>query len=524
MMKTVTQKLTMLMLLLLFMFPAQAEEDSLHYGEIRSPDTLDPYTSNESTSLRISQLIFNGLVGINQKQEVVPELASQWHISEDKKNYTFTLRDDVFWHPSNGEKKKFTAHDVITTFSVMTHPKTRSNRKSLFEHIEKIDMLNEHEIQVTLKRVGLNDLARFNIKILPAHLFTTRSYLTKSHPLAHHPIGTGPYRYTKSNNKLKVTLSANPDYFLGEPKLKHISLKPFSDDNMMNQALSFNALDMVINVSPRHLADLQDDKRFSLAAVNTLSYSFFAYNTRNPHLRQQKVRKALSLALNREQMLKAFFGDRGTIISGPFPPGSWAYNLDVIADQYDPEKAESLLLEAGYKKHSNYFADKKGDPLSFRLSVPIEKNNESTKRVVLAYKNFLKKIGIKVNVEFMEREDWRRQVFKNHNFDITLTAWSFDDASDISTLFHSRFNGPWENNFINYNNVQIDSLIELGSTTMDFEEKRTIYHQIHEMLAEESPYTFLWSLLNYTAYNKKFKNVSIHPYKTFDNVQRWRAE
>jgi len=519
-----TRFLVLSCLVILFTF-SHADDESLQYGENQKPDTLDPYTSNETTSLRISQLIFNSLVGINDKQEIVPELALSWEISNNATEYTFRLRNDVSWHPYNGIKHKLTAKDVAKTVSIIKHPKTQSNRKTMFDHIAKIDMIDENTIRFTLEKKGLNDIARFNFKILPAHLFTEIPYLNKSNSFAHNPIGTGPYLYTETSDKQKIVLTANPDYYLGEPKLKNISLKPFADINVMNTALSFNALDMIINVSPRYIADLKADKRFSLTPVNTLSYSFFAYNNNNPHLAKQKVRKALSLALNREQMLKAFFGNRGTIISGPFPPGSWAYNLDVIPDQYDPEKSKILLMEAGYKrKNDQYFSDNQGKTLSFKLKVAIEKNNESTKRVILAYKNFLKKIGVKVNVDFMEREAWRKAVFKEHDFDITLTSWSFDDASDITTLFHSRFNGPWENNFISFNNAKIDSLLESGSATLDFEEKRTINHEIHKLLAEESPYTFLWSLLNYTVYNKKFKDITIHPYKTFDNVQLWRSE
>jgi len=508
----------------LFTF-AYANNESLQYGETQKPDTLDPYTSNETTSLRISQLIFNGLVGINDKQEIVPELALSWEIENDSTEYTFYLRNDVFWHPHNGVKQKFTAKDVAQTVSIITHPKTQSNRKAMFDHIAEVNIIDEYTIRFTLKKIGLNDLARFSFKILPAHLFTEIQHLNKSNSFSHNPIGTGPYFYSETSDKQKVVLTANPDYYLGEPKLKTVSLKPFADKNVMNKALSFNALDMVINVSPRHIADLKADKRFSLTPVNTLSYSFFAYNNNNPHLAKQKVRKALSLSLNREQMLKVFFGNRGTLISGPFPSGSWAYNLDVIPDQYDPEEAKNLLIAAGYKKkHDKYFSDEQGKTLSFKLKVPIDKNNESTKRVILAYKNFLKKIGVKVNVDFMERKAWRKAIFNEHDFDITFTSWSFDDASDITTLFHSRFNGPWENNFISFSNAKIDSLIEMGSSTLDFEEKRTINHEIHKLLAEESPYTFLWSLLNYTAYNNKFKDVTIHPYKTFENIQLWRSE
>src|SRR5512134_67109 len=98
---------------------------SLSYGEYGRPATLDPVTSNEMISLRITELIFNGLVGINEKQEIVPELAERWEISKDGRTYTFFLRKDVTWHAREGEQlKPFSADDVIFTYQVMMHPRT----------------------------------------------------------------------------------------------------------------------------------------------------------------------------------------------------------------------------------------------------------------------------------------------------------------------------------------------------------------------------------------------------------------
>src|SRR4030067_1272539 len=98
---------------------------SLNYGEYGRPATLDPITSNEMISLRLAELIFNGLVGINEKQEIVPELAEKWEISPDGRAYTFFLRKDVAWHAKEGEEAKpFTEDDIIFTYKIMMHPKT----------------------------------------------------------------------------------------------------------------------------------------------------------------------------------------------------------------------------------------------------------------------------------------------------------------------------------------------------------------------------------------------------------------
>ncbi|MDH5258111.1 MAG: ABC transporter substrate-binding protein [Gammaproteobacteria bacterium] len=434
----------------------------------------------------------------------------------------FHLRKDVKWHPYNNKRENFTAKDVVNTVAIMQHPKTISSKKEDFENIFKAEAINENQVKFILKNPAINPIAIFNFKILPHHVLKDHAFLNKANKFTNNPVGTGPYIFTNSNSNRQITLTANNDYYKGKPNISTIILKPYSDKNIMNQALSFNNLDMIVSVSPRHLSELQADARFSLNAYNTLSYSFFAYNQNNEHLKIQKVRKAISHGINREEMLRAFFNNQGTIISGPFAPGSWAYNLDVMPDDYNPLKSIALLKEAGYTQTSKGFMDAKGKFLVFRLRVPIEKNNEATKRVVLAYKNFMKKIGIKINVDFMEREGWKRAIFKEHKFDITYASWSFDDSSDISTLFHSASNIAWGNNFISYNNPEVDKLIEQSQASIDHQEKRTINHRLHKIISQDVPYTFLWSLTHYAAYNKRLSDVKIHPYQFFDDVHLWK--
>jgi len=499
---------------------AATDENILRYGETRRPDTLDPYTSRELSSQRLIELIFNGLVGINSKQEIVPELAKRWEQINDRE-IIFHLRDDVYWHSKNEQKVQMTADDVVFTVRLINNSKTDSARKSYFSNIKSTKVIDAQTIHFKLKRPSLNAVVKFSFKILPEHILKNTRRLKKSNKFANNPVGTGAYMYKQSSRNREVTLIANPDYFLGEPEIKEIQIKPFDDQNIMNQALSFNALDMVINVNPSNVTELQADKRFVLSPVNTLSYSFFAYNQNNPHLMKRAMRKALSFAINKAEMLRAFYNNQGTIISGPFAPGSWAYNLDVKPDEFNPIKAVSILKQVGYSMRNQRLIDQHGKAVEFSLRVPIEKNNESTKRVILAYSNFLKRIGITIKVNFMEREAWKSAVFSKHDFDITYASWTFDDASDISTLFHSDYNGPWENNFINYSNSEVDALIEASNNTLDYEEKRTINHKLHKLLAHDAPYTFLWSLNQYTAYHQKLKNVSVHSYKYFDNVHQW---
>jgi peptide/nickel transport system substrate-binding protein len=497
----------------------------LNYGEYGRPATLDPITSNEMISVRLTELIFNGLVGINEKQEIVPELAEKWDRSADSRTYTFFLRKDVMWHPKEGEEPKpFTADDVIFTYKIMMHPKTITPLKVRYEFIDAVEKLDDYTVKFTLKRPILNALAKFSFKVIPKHGPKNPLYLTREDPFVRNPIGTGPYVLKNITSEREIILTANENYFKGRPHVDKFIAKPFADQNIMTQALMFNAIDMIVLVNPRDIPEIQGDKRFILQPYNALSYSFFGYNIRNPFLADKRVRKAFTYALNRQEMLDSFFNGQGTIISGPFAPGSWAYNLDVQPLPFDPEKARALLQEAGFSRGPDGFMQKDGKPLGLSLKVPIEKESEAVKRVVLAFKNYLKNIGVDVKVEFKEWQAWKEDVFFEHDFDIIFAIWVFDDSADISSLFHSGEIGEWKNNFGGYSNPEVDGLINESKLTLDHEKRRTINRKLHTILAEENPYTFLWTLTNYAAYHKKVRRVAIHPYKFFSYADDWFIE
>ena len=498
---------------------------SLGYGEYGRPATLDPITSNEMISLRLTELIFNGLVGINEKQEIVPELAEKWDRSADSRTYTFFLRKDVMWHPKEGEESKpFTADDVIFTYKIMMHPKTITPLKVRYEFIHTVEKLDDYTVKFTLKRPILNALAKFSFKVIPKHGPSNPLYLTREDPFVRNPIGTGPYILKNITAEREIVLIASENYFKGRPHVDKLVAKPFADQNIMTQALMFNAIDMIVLVNPRDIPEIQGDKRFILQPYNALSYSFFGYNVRNPLLADKRVRKALTHAVNRQEMLDSFFNGQGTIISGPFAPGSWAYNLDVQPVPFDPEKAKALLQEAGFSRGADGFMQKDGKRLAVSLKVPIEKESEAVKRVVLAFKNYLKNVGMDIKVEFKEWQAWKEDVFFEHDFDIIFAIWVFDDSADISSLFHSGEIGAWKNNFGGYSNPEVDGLINESKLTLDHEKRRTINRKLHAILAEENPYTFLWTLTNYAAHHKKVRRVAIHPYKFFSYADDWFIE
>ncbi|MBN2325143.1 MAG: hypothetical protein JXQ30_15545 [Spirochaetes bacterium] len=506
---------------------SQERGGTLVYGEYGAPIRLVPVLANDSISIRLIELIYGSLVYYDTSGEIKGDLAESWEVSDDMKRITFYLRKNVRWHPLPGEAEGalFNAEDVVKTYNIMMNPKTLTPLQSRYSFIGSVQKLDDYTVVFRLKKPLLNVLGRFSFKILPSSLLRDIRFLRGDEDLLlyKHPIGTGPYKFvSQEGSSAEIVLTVNENYHLGEPYIEKIVMRPFADQNIITQTLLYGGIDLQIRVPPREIAEIQGDQRFDLYPYSTLSYSFFGYNLRNPVLGIKEVRKAIAYAINRQEMLNSFFEGKGQLISGPFAPGSWAYNLDVEPIPYSPETANRLLDVAGFTERTDDGVRKRGSyTLEFSMIVPISKENETTKRVILAFQNYLKDVGIRINLEWLEWKTWTEAVFIDHEFDIVYADWLFDDSFDISSLFHSSEIGPGKNNFGAYKNPEIDTLLDEARATLDVEKKRTIYRKLHEILAEESPYTYLWTLTNYAAFNRDLRRVEIHPTRFFTYIKDW---
>ena len=168
-------------------------------------------------------------------------------------------------------------------------------------------------MQFVLKRPILNALAKFTFKIIPKHGPQNPEFLTRDDPFVQNPVGTGPYYLKTVTSDGEIVLLSNENYFKGRPHIDKLIAKPFADQNIMTQALMFNAIDMMVLVNPRNIPEIEGDKRFIMYPYNALSYSFFGYNLKNPFLADKKVRKAFTYAINRQEMLESFLTEGGLL-------------------------------------------------------------------------------------------------------------------------------------------------------------------------------------------------------------------
>jgi len=295
------------------------------------------------------------------------------------------------------------------------------------------------------------------------------------------------------------------------------------DDNIRNELIRYGAIDLIPQVRPRDIPAMEELSGVRLYPYSTLSYSFLGLNFRTAALRSPGVRRAIAMGLNREEMLKAHYGNRGTLVSGPFPPASWAYNFDVKPTAYEAKAAAAALDEAGaVDSDGDGVREWEGEPLVLRLVSLAQ--NEAQKAVVLDVQQQLKNLKIRVEVRFLEPMAWKKTVFDDHAFDLVLAEWTFDNSVNIYSLFHSTEAGPGRNNLGGYANAEVDRLLEESRTAPNSEALRAIYGELHRVLHDDLPYVFLWSLHRYAVVSSRIENVRLHPFYFFSYVGSWKEK
>lgn len=503
--------------------PEDAEETGkkVIYAELIQPDTYNPLTTTDNeTALRLSELIFESLVYIDHRGEVQGRLAESWKVFNGNKRIVFTLRKGIKWHDGIA----FSANDVKFTYDAVMNPLSDvpADRRKALDVVESIKVLSDNVIKIDFKQSVPEPEKRFLFKILPSHLFDDKPVISKLSKFNKFPVGTGYYKFERETKNKDVILVANKDHYLGQPRIPNFTMRYQPEVSLLVQSLVLNAIDLMIEVPPQKITEIANTGKFTILPYNSLTFAFFGYNFKNPVLRIKEVRQAFTYALNRQKMLDDIYFGRGEVISGPFSPASWGYNPDVEPQAYDVEKARALLKKAGLvDSDKDGIVEYNGQPVRLKLKIPLYSGNEGGLSVCMRFQNHLKQIGIDVQLEHREIVKWKEDVKKDHNFDIVFAEWLFDNSSNIYSLFHSSESQPGGDNFISYGNPRVDSLLTVFSSTINQEVRRRINYELHRILNEEAPYTFLWTLEKNAAIDNKVKKFIVQPYRFFTFANEW---
>ncbi|MDQ1263239.1 MAG: peptide/nickel transport system substrate-binding protein [Campylobacterota bacterium] len=466
---------------------------TLHLATSANPSRLNPILATDSSSSEIAGFLFNGLVKYDKNAaNIIGDLAEDFFF-EDNKTLIFKLKKNVKWH--DGEI--FDARDVIFTYEVLVSAKISSPYSAGFRFVERVEALDAYTLKVRYKEPYFKALEVWMMGILPEHILKNEQNLMNS-AFNTHPIGTGPYKLTQLEHSKNIELSAFDDYFEGRAKIDKISFHVIADPMTRFLMLKSGVLD-VGNIEPMQYERQLDNSffaKFDIYQNISYSYSYLGFNLKKEKFQNPKVREALSLAIDREELAKILFFNHAKVCTGPFLPSTKAFNTEVQAPKQNIQRAKELLKEAGYDE---------ANPFVFEIAT----SNSSAIRPYAAQilQHQLKKAGVVVNLRIMEWQAFLNMVVFPRKFDTVLLGWGLSPTPDPYMFWHSNSDKEGGFNLVGYKNKTVDKMIEESQSIIDGEALSSTQREMFRLIVEDNPYLFLYIPNSITAVSKNIKNI-----------------
>jgi peptide/nickel transport system substrate-binding protein len=473
----------------------------------KGPDNLDPRIGTNSESERIDQLLFNSLVRRGPQLEILPDLATHWDIP-DPVTYRFHLRSGVRFH--NGQE--LTSRDVRYTIESLLDGSITSSKTSTYRVITAIETPDNQTVIFHLKEPYASflwNLTNGAIGIVPKG---SKPDLYKS------PLGTGPFRFVSNSREEEVIIEANPEYFGEAPSVRRVRFKVIPDATTRALEMRKGSVDVAQNVlSPDFVEVLRKQPRLSVTVTPGTNYGYIGFNLTDPILQDKRVRKAIALAINREEIAKYYWRDLVSLASGLLPPNHWAYEKDATTYAYDPAAAARLLDEVGLRD-----PDGDGPKTRFRLAFKTS-TEESSRQVAAIIQQQLNRVGLAVDLRSNEFGTFYGDIVRG-NFQMFTLRWvgGNNDPDLFERVFHSQQTPPKGWNRGRYHNPRIDELTELARKEPDQEKRKLAYSEIQKIVADDLPYISLWYFKNVILYGRRVSNMTMSPAGDYEFLRNIR--
>lgn len=451
------------------------------------------------------------------KGSLKPELAADYpQISEDKLEWTIPIRKGVKWH----DGRPFTAHDVKASFDIMMHPKVDSQRmKSYYVDVKEVVVVDDYTVKFIYSQPYYFSLySLYDLPIVPKHLVDElddpKNWNDVHYDKPEQAIGCGPYKLEYWKKGEEVSLVRNEDYWGPKPPLKRIRIKFIKDDTAAIQALRRGEIDTMGIPPQNYVRDLKNDKAIA-AEFNTYEYyrpfyMYIGWNMGKDLFKAKRVRQALTMLLDIQDILKVAYFGYGTQVTGPNYFQGDQYNKNIKPLPYDPEKARQLLASEGWADTDrDGVLDKDGRKFEFEFMITTQ--NPIAEKVATAMKESYKKVGIIVTIRALEWGAFLEELNQDKFYANTL-GWSWDwPENDPYQVWHSSQSAERGSNRVKFNNPEADQLIADARKEFDDAKRNAMYHRLHEIIYDEQPYTFMFNPRAILLVQKRFQGVEMYP-------------
>lgn len=483
----------------------RAEQGHFRYNLNVNPETLNPITTHDNYSVEVLWWIAESLLRRDLKTyDWKPSLATDYEVSQDKKTYTFTLREGVKFHDGS----PLTAEDVEFSLNVYGSGLYggASQRPSL-EDLDKVEILDKSKIRIKMKTAKFSALQGIaTVPIVPKALYGQKENVARMNKTV---IATGPYRLKEYHDGVRLILEENPDwwgrsvpYFKDKYNFKKITIRFGLDDEYKILAVQKGDIDFAPITMTAYLTRISGadwgKKYFAEKVENktvaTTQNSFFI-NLRQPIFKDKRTRQALQLLFNREEMNQKFQGGLSVLATGPWHRLNEYADSKLEPQKFDPKKAADLLKHAGWKDTDGdgvIELEKDGKKIPFHFSVLIA--SRDWEKYMTIYQSDLQKAGIKLDIL---HQDWPLFVknLDSHKFDAYIIGRGFPGVIDFDPLaeWHSSQDKKDGNNPIGFRNAKADKLMEKAQVEFDRKKRIKLLREVYRIAADEQSQVLMFS-------------------------------
>ncbi len=467
-------------------------------------------------------------------------------ISEDHLTYTYTLRNGVRWH----DGQPLTVADFVFSAKAVMCPLVDGPAlRSTVSDLVNVEAVEGSRIRYTLARPNvMNTFFIGSIPVLPKHVYDPGGVLDvfsmkdilgpkassdaklkkfaedfNSNPLNRSGYGTGPYKFEKWESGKEASVVRNPDYWGAKPYLDRIVYRIIKENPPALTALKAGDVDFNPRLAAVQFAEQTSgptfDNQFEKHTYDVPVYYFMVWNEAKPWFKDKRVRQAMTMLIDRDQIVKTMRYGLAKPIESLFNPSSPDYNPNVKPWPYDPKRAAELLDEAGWKDtNGDGVRDKDGIP--FRFEFLGSSSSTFTDQLLPYLKESYRKAGIDMNERKLDFTIFVESL-KDKKFDAAASAWASDLVSDPYQILHSGSAQKRGSNYGSFRSPDADKLIEAARMEFDNEKRKQIYWKLSEIIHDEQPYTFLFWLVESGAYSKRFQGLTWTPARPGYDLRTW---
>jgi peptide/nickel transport system substrate-binding protein len=470
----------------LFLLPvsshAASPEGTLQVAVSTDLVGLEPVVEHTTTGLMMNRHIYDSLLSFGPKGEILPRLAEKWELLDDK-SWRFHLRKGVKFH--NGYP--FTAADVKFSMDYHLDPKNKWNYKGIFSNLDSVEVADEYTVLFKSKQAD---------PMLPAQLAAWMRIASKklydelgSEGFGKTAVGTGPYKFVEWKRKDRLILEANPQSYQVSPKVKTLVFRVIPEMGARVAELQAGGVDIMIDVPPFMVPQLTKTDAIRVHSVPSLRAFYLLLDTTKVEaLKDKRVRQALNYAVDKNAIIQGMLNGMGEVLTSHVPVVVNGVDPSIKPYPYDPEKAKTLLKEAGYAQG-----------LTLNLYTP-QGRYPMDKEVTLAVADQLTKVGIQAKLNVLETGAYFRGL-TGHTLEgglyylgMASSEWDVNHAlNNLDSAFVLCF----------YPNEDINTMVREAKVTMDTKKRYEMASKIQKIVHEDAPYLFLFdSTVSFAVSNK----------------------